>query len=35
MMEETQSKDAELRELIEMVRAYEGQIRELQEKLEE
>lgn len=34
-MEETQTKDMELRELIDMVRQYEDQIRELQAKLEE
>ncbi|CDW87568.1 UNKNOWN [Stylonychia lemnae] len=35
MMEDTQTKDQELRELIDMVRNYEDQIRELQAKLEE
>jgi hypothetical protein len=29
MMEDTQTKDQELRELIDMVRTYEDQIREL------
>jgi len=34
-MEETQGKEQEMNELIEMVRNYEDQIRELQQKLEE